>query len=257
MGQKISYFKKKGDPYVMLTGMGLVISLGMVFYIVSIILIKGLGFFWPSDIIHVELKDGKQYLGEVWGEQKKYISGTSGNDIIEIETQLKIGNRDLYGLDFTWVENKQINNRTYPPDATVFERREYGNFYGYIESIHYDPQKYKYDDLDEYQKAGRLHDLALEYQDQIREIEEDLNELITPLSQLQREISLLEISDRSKTERGAAQLKKLKEEALQIEEDIGSRYQQLSDQLQSSSLESQGLYLKVKTADDNIKEILQ
>jgi phosphate transport system permease protein len=45
--------------------------------------------------------------------------------------QLKVGNRDLYGLDFRWIDEKDIAQRAWPQDVVAFERREWGNFYGW------------------------------------------------------------------------------------------------------------------------------
>ncbi|MEJ2230376.1 MAG: hypothetical protein P8X46_04245 [Nitrospirales bacterium] len=42
-----------------------------------------------------------------------------------------MGNRDLYGLDFRWIDEKDIAQRAWPQDVVAFERREWGNFYGW------------------------------------------------------------------------------------------------------------------------------
>ena len=44
--------------------------------------------------------------------------------------QFKVGNRELYGLDFRWVNNTDISSLEYADDSLVLERMEYGNFYG-------------------------------------------------------------------------------------------------------------------------------
>jgi len=50
--------------------------------------------------------------------------------------RVKIGNRDLYGLDFKWVDEDKIASQTFPLNAVLLERREWGNFYGWIKAIH-------------------------------------------------------------------------------------------------------------------------
>src|SRR5262249_11101877 len=44
--------------------------------------------------------------------------------------QLKVGNRDLGGADFMWVDATSIISRERPRDAVVLERLEWGKFYG-------------------------------------------------------------------------------------------------------------------------------
>ena len=122
MAERISYFKQKGDTYIISTGMGLLLSIGMVLFIVVVILVKGLGFFWPGDLTSVRLENGKSYLGEPWEEKSRYETAPDGKEQKINEIQLKIGNRDLYGLDFVWLDEGEIVKREYPTRATTFER---------------------------------------------------------------------------------------------------------------------------------------
>jgi phosphate transport system permease protein len=48
---------------------------------------------------------------------------------------LKTGNRDLFGSDFHWLIADQFKNKQYPKDLMVIERREWGNFYGYLVAV--------------------------------------------------------------------------------------------------------------------------
>jgi ABC-type phosphate transport system auxiliary subunit len=75
MVERISYFRQKGDTYIISTGLGLLLSIGMVVFIVVVILAKGLGFFWPGDLLSVKLESGKSYLGERWEEKSRYQTG--------------------------------------------------------------------------------------------------------------------------------------------------------------------------------------
>lgn len=126
---------KSGDPFVWLTGVALMFSLLMIAGLMYLIAAKGLGFFWPSDIAEVKLKDGSVFLGEITGHEKAKLHGPEGEEIFVERTQLKIGNRDLYGLDFKWIDDNNIENITYPKYAVALERREWGNMYGFIKQI--------------------------------------------------------------------------------------------------------------------------
>ncbi|MCK5355470.1 MAG: phosphate ABC transporter permease PstA, partial [Methyloprofundus sp.] len=48
---------------------------------------------------------------------------------------IKTGNRDISGLDFRWILDKDIRKTAYPEYLMVLERREWGNFYGYLNAI--------------------------------------------------------------------------------------------------------------------------
>ena len=50
---------------------------------------------------------------------------------------LKVGNRELFGADFTWVVGEWLSNPRKPADITVLERREWGNFYGNLITVSY------------------------------------------------------------------------------------------------------------------------
>ncbi|MCA9810068.1 MAG: phosphate ABC transporter, permease protein PstA, partial [Candidatus Dadabacteria bacterium] len=126
---------KSGDPFVWLTGVALMFSLLMIAGLMYLIAAKGLGFFWPSDLAEVKLKDGSVFLGEITGHEKAKLHGPEGEDIFVERTQLKIGNRDLYGLDFKWIDDDNIENISYPKYAVALERREWGNMYGFIKQI--------------------------------------------------------------------------------------------------------------------------
>lgn len=128
-------FWKSGDPFIWLTGVALMFSLLMIAGLLYLIAAKGLAFFWPSDVAQVQLKDGRELLGEITGHEKvKAFSSGEDDGFIE-RTQLKIGNRDLYGLDFRWVDDDNIEDITYPEYSVVLERREWGNMYGFIKEI--------------------------------------------------------------------------------------------------------------------------
>jgi phosphate transport system permease protein len=93
--------------------------------LVTVVLANGLGYFWPKGLVLFELADGSRVLGRVTD-----ASVDPGTD--HPRTQLKIGNRDLYGLDFRWIGDETIQTRSTPETAIVLERMGYGDFYGFI-----------------------------------------------------------------------------------------------------------------------------
>jgi phosphate transport system permease protein len=120
---------RRGDPAIWLAGSGLGISLIMITGMIVLILTNGLGFFWPGPLIQLTLKDGSVLLGEASGHEPIPQPGTPEH-LKHFRVQLKLGNRDLTGTDFRWIEEDAITARDYPSDALYVERREYGPFIG-------------------------------------------------------------------------------------------------------------------------------
>jgi phosphate transport system permease protein len=123
---------KTGKPYVWMTGGTLTISLLMIFGLVMLIMIKGLGIFWPHNITMCMLKDNSVVLGEIVKEEP--IPNLKNS----YRTKLKVGNRDVYGVDFRWIDNTNIVSRDTPPTALTIERREWGNMYGFLNGLKHD-----------------------------------------------------------------------------------------------------------------------
>ena len=61
----MSGFWRSGDPFVWLAGAMLGVSLLMVAGLVILILVNGLGYFWPRSVERFSLADGSVVLGEV------------------------------------------------------------------------------------------------------------------------------------------------------------------------------------------------
>jgi len=114
-----------GQSLTSLCGGALAINLLLAIGLIGLIAYHGLTYFWPKTIVALHLKDGSTLLGEVHGEE----SDTKGTGE-ELRYRMKIGNRDVYGLDFRWVGDREIASRQVPADAVLLERREWGNFYG-------------------------------------------------------------------------------------------------------------------------------
>jgi phosphate transport system permease protein len=120
-------FLASGNLFILVCGAGLSLALLMIGGLLVLILLNGFGEFWPADIVELTLKDGKHVIGQFVGEEM------SPKGIPRI--RMKIGNRDLYGLDFRWIETDQIVERARPIDLAMLERREWGNFYGRAQAL--------------------------------------------------------------------------------------------------------------------------
>lgn len=128
-------FWKSGDPFIWLTGGALAMTLVMVAGLVILVLVNGLGFFWPSPIVRLTLTDGKELMGQVAQREKIPQPGAPPGTPERYRVQVKVGNRDLYGADFVWIEEADIVRRDLPVEAVLIERQEWGNLYGFIKEV--------------------------------------------------------------------------------------------------------------------------
>ena len=116
-----------GEPWVWLTGGALGSIILMIFLLIFVCAKNGLGVFWPAAMVRMTLQSGEQVMGEVIKEEHP---GTPKHNI-----QLKVGNRDLNGLDFKWVKASDVVATDNPFEAVQIEREEYGNFYGFLQNF--------------------------------------------------------------------------------------------------------------------------
>lgn len=140
-----SWFKS-GSPWVWLSAAAVSISLIMVFGLLILIAMRGLGYFWPADVLEIEYREADnrvvQIIGEIQGREEvtaeriRSGGGTIPEGVKSIDRLLiKIGNRDITGLDFRWVDRPNIISEQRPQDLLAVERHEWGNLYGYLIAV--------------------------------------------------------------------------------------------------------------------------
>lgn len=166
-------FWKSGDPFVWLTGGALILSLLMIAGLLFLIMAKGLGFFWPSDVAKVTLKDGASLLGQISAREAIPQPGAPVGTPELSRIQVKVANRDLYGLDFRWVDEDEIEEISYPDGAVVFERQEWGNMNGFIKEIGSDGKTVARGNEESWAALKSYLPKAHELRDEIKRIEKD------------------------------------------------------------------------------------
>lgn len=143
---KLREYFKSGDAWVWLNAGTVTISLIMVAGILGLIAVRGLGHFWPADVMQATYTemDGsrKTLIGEIYDEkidtaQRMREAGVEIPGNVETVTRLslKVGNRDLGGADFKWVFEDRLGDIAYPRDIVALERYEWGNFYGRLKEV--------------------------------------------------------------------------------------------------------------------------
>ena len=109
--------------------------------------IRGLGYFWPADLVQARYQipgqEARLIVGELVQEEEvnRARLKSAGFPVTEAGPEfmtrdlIKVGNREVYGSDFSWVIGEWLTEHSYPKDLVALERREWGNFYGYIVSV--------------------------------------------------------------------------------------------------------------------------
>jgi phosphate transport system permease protein len=124
----------QGEHLIWLTGSALGLCLLMIAGLIAVVVYNGADYFWPHALTQADVKGGGKVLGVVIRTEdfRKF----SDNAPVKLtRSQFKVGNRDLSGVDFRWMEHQDLTNFTKPADAIALEREEYGDFYGYLEAI--------------------------------------------------------------------------------------------------------------------------
>ncbi len=150
MNMNLSKWYKSGAPWIWLNAGAVAISIVMVIGLLLLLAVQGLSHFWPSNVMQAvytpPVLQGQvtstQVIGEHVDSERIPAEQIASSGIPVDESQLyyqrdlyKLGNRDLTGGDFTWVLNDFISELEYPINIIALERREWGNFYGYLTKV--------------------------------------------------------------------------------------------------------------------------
>ena len=146
MQQSFKQWLASGSPFIWLNAGAVALSTIMVVGLLALIAVEGLGHFWPGNLASFSYteSDGTagRMLGEISDEEVVARSVLPEKDArldeagpVITRFLVKTGNRDLNGADFRWVLRPAMGVVDYPGDAIVIERREWGNFYGFLHGI--------------------------------------------------------------------------------------------------------------------------
>ena len=146
MRLSLKQWTASGSPWVWMNAGAVTLSLIMVFGLLALIAVRGLSHFWPSDLLLAEYRGPDNRAVMILGEvvdteavpaEQLRDAGQRVPDTLEFADRslLKVGNRDLSGADFRWVLEINLSQRSYPENAIAIERREWGNFYGFLEAV--------------------------------------------------------------------------------------------------------------------------
>jgi len=144
MIENIKTWWKTGTPLIWLNAGAVSVSLLLVLGILGMIMVKGMGHFWVSDIheLHYDDPNSPVVVGELIETAEipallfKEVEGKDIPENVDViqRVLVKQGNREQ-GADFKWVYAHKITSKEVPEDLIKLERLEWGNFYGYLKNV--------------------------------------------------------------------------------------------------------------------------
>ena len=127
------------------------ISVIMVIGLLLLLTVRGMGHFWPSDVVRATYAPPSEYAEDTSTEIIAEFVESEMIPVLQITSSgipvpeskdfyqrnlMKLGNRDLTGADFSWILDDYLTDRSFPDGIVALERREWGNFYGYLTAVY-------------------------------------------------------------------------------------------------------------------------
>lgn len=253
---------KSGNPWIWLTAGMVSISMIMVFGLLLLIASRGLGHFWPKPVIETYYQQSEDERIRVLGKLRRsetvaaQLMREAGFNIPQYpelaERHLfKVGNRDVHGRDFQWFAQALMDEWTYPKNVIVLERREWGDFIGYLVNIKEDGQVIAQGDeawKELYHRVERASALF----DQIERIERyeigRINRLMERVRLGERRLELDDSLDDQAREQARQELQGERERLSAQYDELNAQRLEMARQMRSDSLTAE-------TMEGNLVEI--
>jgi phosphate transport system permease protein len=261
MSQKSSLkiWFNSGKPWVWLNAGAVSISLVMVVGLLLLIAVRGLSHFWPADVMELTYQEPGEEVTTLIGERVDHETvpahrlALSGVKLPEGQeyarrTLIKTGNRDVYGLDFRWINDPWITDIRYPDGIMAVERREWGNFYGYLVNVKQQGEVVA-DGDNAWQAFQERLTRSNHLVDEIKSIEKgEVGKINHALEALRLDERRLELDNVAK---GAVAYQEIEAQRQQLND----RYAKLRDQLSALYTELNRDQITVRIADGRESEI--
>ncbi|MDB6061148.1 MAG: phosphate transporter, inner rane subunit PstA [Verrucomicrobiaceae bacterium] len=258
---------KSGEPFIWFNAAAVTISTIAVVGLLLLLATRGLGHFWPGTVYQFKYSqqgvEPQHLLAELVESESVAIEQLQASGMqIDIKTPfvrrdlLKLGNRDLLGHDFSWVLHPWLSDTQQPVDAMVLERREWGNFYGYLRQIKQNGAVIadsKTDDGTVWQTLQKQLESASKLHDAIATIEKkEIGTINYKLDQLRLDARKLELNKASLTDTQIA----VKQERFESERmGLQEKYKGLQSNLENLYQQAGRDSLVAETADGRSVEI--
>jgi phosphate transport system permease protein len=228
-----------GRSMTWICGGALAFNVLLVIGLLTLLAVNGLGFFWQKNLRAVELEDGARLLGEIH-QVETYFADDDLSRANELRRQrFKVGNRDLTGADFRWIDDDSVVQESFPEDAVVLERLEWGNFYGYMKELRRGDEVLASGSDEAWEAIRPLHEEKEALRKEIRRLEKKdigrVNYEIEKIRLAERKLDLEELSEAERTARLAELSSRRSEFDVQFEE-LSTRLFEMREELESETV---------------------
>ena len=131
-------FNWLNDLWPWLCAASVALSLLMLGALLALLLVRGLGHFWPATLEEVTLRSGDTFAGHAVREVE--LPQQAGDERLYFT-----GNQDIEGARWRWVAIEEIAERAQPADLIRLERSPWGDFIGRLVAIEQDDQRWEGD----------------------------------------------------------------------------------------------------------------
>jgi len=238
----------EGTPWIWVNAGAVAVSIIMVLGLLLLLAVEGVSYFWPKSLLQaVYVADAESATPEViplLGEaikservdaaqlQAAGVSVSEDRDFYQ-RSLIRVGNRDLRETDFVWVLDDLVSDRRFPVRAVTLERREWGNFYGFLIAVKEQGRLVLASDQD-----SRWHDF-LERLDRAQAINDNIVDLENDqVGQVNYEMERLRLQERRLEMGGGATSAELR--------DLAARRERLNREYEALRLELEELYAQVR-----------
>jgi phosphate transport system permease protein len=235
---RFAEWRRRGSAWIWLSGSTLALCLLMVLGLISLLAVKGLGFFWPSNIHQFQLTDGTAVLGQVVGREREAHTNPA-------RIQVKVANRDFYGQDFRWIDEADIQQSALPKDALIIDRLEYGAFIGKLVRVEEHGQVIATGDA-AFSYATQRLPRAKADQAKIRMMEQK------EAGSLSRSLEKLRLHERKLNMQGGQSSQALQQLEYKKQE-LHRQFEQLQATLEALRLQSRAAAVTLETVDGRVK----
>ncbi len=209
------------------TALATLAVLAMLAALVWIVAVNAFGWFWPARVTELILADGSTLVGSVVAREERPVE-TGDQLVVKHRIQLKTGNRELTGADFSWVDESEIVSRSTPRDLVRVVRTEYGDAFGRIAAaLAADGRSLN---VASEVEIGEFLDRGEQWRRERQRLEKEREHLRRPLSELEERLDTAERSARAATPEGVADL-------AELEAAVDGAAERLSAQLDALQLE--------------------
>lgn len=233
-----------GSPWIWLNAAAVSACLIMIAGVLGLIAVRGIGHFWPAQVARFSYQENGGQTKIIFGEiidtsetpaAAAKISGFQMADGEEtlVQHQIKMGNKDITGTDFRWLQERNIKQQDFPANIMVVERREWGNFYGLLTAVKENGRPIA-NETNAWTVAQTKIDETLQLYDEITRLEKkEIGAINYNLEQLRLKKRKLELTDQFD--------ETAKSSINQEKSALEKQYQQLQTQLKT-------LYQKIRSA---------